>query len=111
MGICVILGAIYHDYMLESNGYKPVGTKVSDEQRLQYGLCFFIIYGISLLLMLCCTQTMKRTIKRERPKRRSDTTRISDLRSKENGTFAMPSGDSSAGAVFCALVAVGLGMP
>ena len=54
---------------------------------------------------------MKYGIKRERPKRRSDTTRISDLRGKETGTYAMPSGDSSAAAVFCALVAIEMGMP
>ena len=61
--------------------------------------------------MVCCTQLMKYTIKRERPKRRSDTTRVNDLRGKENGTFAMPSGDSSAAAVWCALVACEMGMP
>ena len=54
---------------------------------------------------------MKYGIKRERPKRRSDTTRLADLRGKETGTFAMPSGDSSAAAVFCCLVAVELGLP
>lgn len=54
---------------------------------------------------------MKYTIKRERPKRRADSTRISDLRSKETGTFAMPSGDTSAAAVFCALVTIEMGMP
>ena len=61
--------------------------------------------------MVCCTQVMKWTIKRERPIRREDTTRISDLRGKEVGTFAMPSGDSSAAAVFCLLVATEMGWP
>ena len=54
---------------------------------------------------------MKHTIKRERPVRRSDTTRISDLRGKEVGTYAMPSGDSSAAAVFCLLVYAEMGWP
>ena len=111
MGICVILGAINHDYMLQVNGYKPAGDQVSDERRLAYGFCFFVLYGMCLLFMVCCTQLMKYAIKRERPKRRSDTTRISDLRGKETGTFAMPSGDSSAAAVFCALVSIEMGMP
>ena len=61
--------------------------------------------------MVCCTQLMKYGIKRERPRKRTDTSRISDLRSKETGTYAMPSGDSSAAAVFCALVAVEMGLP
>lgn len=30
MGICLILGAIYHDKMLEVNGFKPVGERVSE---------------------------------------------------------------------------------
>ena len=54
---------------------------------------------------------MKHGIKRERPKKRWAATRLNDLRGKETGTFAMPSGDSSAGAVFCALVAIEMGMP
>ena len=61
--------------------------------------------------MVCCTQLMKHSIKRERPVRRSDTTRLSDLRGKEIGTYAMPSGDTSAAAVFCLLVAVEMGWP
>ena len=62
-------------------------------------------------MMICCTQIMKYTIKRERPVRRSDTTRLSDLRGKETGTYAMPSGDSSAAAVFCLLVYTEMGWP
>mmetsp|Transcript_5455 Transcript_5455/g.7285 ORF Transcript_5455/g.7285 Transcript_5455/m.7285 type:complete len:199 (+) Transcript_5455:557-1153(+) len=111
MGICVIMGALNYDYMLATNSYQQAGNKIDDEQRLAYGFCFFALYGLTLLFMVCCTQLMKYGIKRERPKRRSDTTRISDLRGKEAGTFAMPSGDSAAGAVFCALVAIEMGMP
>ena len=54
---------------------------------------------------------MKYSIKRQRPERRTDVTRFANLRGKENGTYAMPSGDSSAGAVFCCLVAVEMGLP
>ena len=54
---------------------------------------------------------MKYSTKRERPKRRTDTTRIVDLRGKENGTYSFPSGDSSAAAVFCCLVCVEMDMP
>jgi len=54
---------------------------------------------------------MKYVIRRKRPKSYSGTTRISDLRGKEKGTFAMPSGDCSAAAVFCAMVTVEIGLP
>ena len=54
---------------------------------------------------------MKKTIRRERPITRDDTTRISDLRGKETGTFSMPSGDTSAAAVWCTLVATQFSWP
>ena len=111
MGLCVIMGAFNYDSMLRANGFKPVGGKITDDIKLAYGSCFFILYGLSLLLMVSCTQLMKHTIKRERPVRRADTTRISDLRGKEVGTYAMPSGDSSAAAVFCFLVYAEMGWP
>jgi len=55
MAICVMLGALYYDYMLELNGFKPKGSKISVELRLAYGFCFFLSYGMSLLCMLICT--------------------------------------------------------
>ena len=82
MGLCILMGAKNYDHMLTANGYKPVGNSITDDKKLAYGFCFFILYGLSLLMMVCCTQIMKYTIKRERPVRRSDTTRISDLRGK-----------------------------
>lgn len=84
---------------------------MNSTEKLQYGICFFFLYGLSLLLMVCCTQVMKYTIRRERPKPRPEVSRFANLRVKENGTFSMPSGDSSAAAVFCFLVAVQLELP
>ena len=80
-----------------------------DKEKLEYGICFFILYIVSLLCMVATTQTMKKTIRRERPIKRLDTQRVSNLRDKENGTFSMPSGDSSAAAVWCALVSTQMG--
>ena len=111
LGICILLGANRYDSMLTSNGYKAKGADIEGNLRISYGFCFFVMYGICLLLMVCCTQLMKYSLKRERPKRRAETTRFRDLRVLENGTFSMPSGDSSAAAVFCCLVAFELGMP
>ena len=64
MGLCVILGALRYDYMLETNGFKPLGPNIPDEQRLALGACFFVLFGLCLLLMVCCTQLMKYSIKR-----------------------------------------------
>ena len=70
LAFCVLIGAVNYDSMLTQNGFEPRGDQISQEQRLAYGLCLFFLYGICLLLMLCCTQLMKYGIKRERPKRR-----------------------------------------
>lgn len=75
------------------------------QKSLSYGLCFFTLFSLTLLVSVSSTQFAKYAIRRERPKRRLDTTRLNDLRGKETGTFAMPSGDSAAAAVFCYLVA------
>ena len=61
--------------------------------------------------MICIAQVMKYSLRRERPTLRSDTTRLSDLRAKEVGTYAMPSADSAAAAIFCFLITVELKMP
>ena len=55
MGISLILGSLYYDHMLKVNGYKKAGHKANDTRRLGYGFCFFILYSITLLLMVCCT--------------------------------------------------------
>ena len=68
MGLCVILGALYHKEMLETNGYKGIPEKELDSSdKFAYGMCFFFLYGFSLLMMVICTQIMKYTIRRERP--------------------------------------------
>ena len=62
-------------------------------------------------MMFCITQLMKKTIRRERPTRRDDVTRVSQLRDKEDGTFSMPSGDASAAAVWIAIISMEMGWP
>ena len=66
--ICFLLGSKYYDQMLHENQFRPAGDKITDSDKVAYGFCFFFLYGICLLLMVCCTQCMKYTIKRERPK-------------------------------------------
>ena len=108
--LCILLGAFNYDQMLATNGYALVG-QINDDRRLKYGFCLFILYGISLLMMFCITQLMKKTIRRERPTRRNDVTRVSQLRDKEDGTFSMPSGDASAAAVWIAIISMEMGWP
>ena len=108
--LSVGIGAQKYDTMLTYNGYKAAGDNIDDEKKTSYGICFGLFFCIGLLLMILCVTLMKYAIKRERPKRRSDTTRLSDLRAKEAGTYSMPSGDAGAAAVFCLLVSVEMGM-
>lgn len=55
MGISLILGSLYYDHMLKVNHYKKAGHKAEDTKRLGFGFCFFMLYSITLLLMVCCT--------------------------------------------------------
>ena len=71
-----LLGSAFYDTMLEKNGFRRAGPEINDTDKIAYGACFCFLYGLSLLLMVCCTQCMKYTIKRERPKCRADTTRL-----------------------------------
>ena len=58
------------------------------------------------------TQALKYTIRRARPNILLHTKRITRwMRTCEDGTFSMPSGDSSAGALCCFEFAVMLGLP
>jgi membrane-associated phospholipid phosphatase len=71
-------------------------------QRVRFGLVFFWMYGFALLALVAAAQTLKYSIRRERPQMLPQTKRINaELRLKEEGTFSMPSGDSGAAAVFC----------
>ena len=76
-----------------------------------FAVVFLLYYGITLLVMVSCTQALKYIIRRERPTNKDDLWRLVDMRSVENGTFSMPSGDSAAGAVFCTLIAFEMDCP
>ena len=54
---------------------------------------------------------MKYTIKRERPQKKPEAPRLSNLRDHEIGTYSMPSGDTSAAAVFCFVLTNLMQMP
>ena len=74
--ITFLLGAAYHDQFLIKNGFKAAGDQITDSLQVAYGVCFCFMYSICLLWMVCTTQCMKYTIKRERPKCRADTCRM-----------------------------------
>ena len=105
MAITFIIGASDYDTMLMNNNFKPRGDKITDTDKITYGYSFWLLFSLALGVSTLSSTILKNTIKRERPKARTDTTRISNLRGKEIGTFAMPSGDSNAAAVFCLLLA------
>ena len=62
VGICFIIGILGYDRMMEINGYK-----ISEDKRYIYGVWFMLLYSLTLLSMVSCTQTMKYSIRRERP--------------------------------------------
>ena len=71
-------------------------------ESLRLGAVFMLLYGLALLGLVTTTQTLKYTIKRQRPDYLPHIKRWGkNLRGVEHGTFSMPSGDSYAAAVFC----------
>ena len=62
-----------------------------------------IFFALMLLLMVISTTILKKLIKRPRPPVPDMiyAKRMNNLRGREDGTFAMPSGDSAACALFC----------
>lgn len=90
-------------------GYQPVEADVTFIQRVRLGFVFFWIYGFALLGMVAFAQMFKYTLRRQRPTMPPGTVRIhAALRTHEEGTFAMPSGDTGAAGVFCYVYAATL---
>ena len=106
MAITLLIGASNYDTMLVNNNFKPMGDNITDSEKFAYGCSFWLLFSLALGISTISSTILKKTIKRERPKARTDTTRLSNLRGKEIGTYAMPSGDSNAASVFCLLLAV-----
>ena len=106
-----VMGYFRYDKMLAYNNYVELGSEIPNSTKFCLGVSFAVFYGLCLLVMVISTQIMKYSFRRERPKKRTDTERWSDLRAKENGTYSMPSGDSSAAAVFCFVVACEMQLP
>ena len=110
--LCGFIGYLGYNNMLIVNGYKPLAEKeATQELTSNLGLVFLVQYALCLLAMVLCTQVLKYTIRRQRPSTIPGTYRLVDMRSCEDGTFSMPSGDSSAAAVFCCLVAYEMQAP
>ena len=105
MAISFLIGFSNYDIMLVNNKFKPKGDKITDNEKLAYGYSFWLFFSLALGVSTLSSTILKNSIKRERPKARTDTTRLSNLRGKEIGTYAMPSGDSNAASVFCLLLA------
>jgi membrane-associated phospholipid phosphatase len=106
-----VVGTFRYDHMLVATGYQPLGSDITMAAKAKLGLAFMVFYCVTLFLMISTVQIMKVTIKRTRPSRNLKTTRLSNLRAAENGTYSMPSGDAAAAAVFCFLYAVLMQLP
>ena len=100
----VVIGAFRYDTWMSVNGYTtPPTVDVTNIDRFLLGVCFASFFGLMITLMVISNTILKKTIKRQRPPLPESiyTKRINDLRSRETGTYAMPSGDSAVGAIFC----------
>ena len=106
-----VIGYLRYDVMLTSQGFVALGSEISEIAKLRIGFCYMFYLGLILLCMVTSTQIMKYTIRRERPQRKLAVSRLSNLRDKEVGTFSMPSGDTSAAAVFCFVNACVMQLP
>ena len=106
-----LVGAYRYDIMLYQLGFRPVNHEISPIEQLRYGAVFMVYYAVSLLVMVCSTQILKYSFRRQRPKNLPYTNRIRNLRNKEDGTFSMPSGDSAAAALFCYQYCTMMGLP
>ena len=105
------IGYCRYDVMLTSQGFAALGSEIDETLKIRMGFVFMFYFDLILLAMVTSTQVMKYTIKRERPQRKLAVPRLSNLRDKEVGTYSMPSGDTSAAAVFCFINACVMGLP
>jgi len=104
----MVLGAFNYETWMQVNGYKlPQGKEVSASARFLLGFNFMFFFSLMLLLMVISTTILKKLIRRPRPPlpKMDDIKRMNDLRGREKGTFAMPSGDSAACALCCYILA------
>ena len=104
----IVVGAFNYETWMQVNGYKlPHGKEVSSSSRFLLGITFMVFFGLMLLLMVISTTILKKLIKRPRPPppKNDDIKRINNLRGRETGTYAMPSGDSAACALCCYILA------
>lgn len=106
-----LIGYYRYDVMLSSQGFVALGDDIEESTKLRMGFCFMLFFQLVLLAMVTSTQILKYTIRRERPQKKPEAPRLSNLRDAEIGTYSMPSGDTSAAAVFCFLLANLMGLP
>ena len=109
--LSLFVGALRYEVLLQEMGFRAVGHEITVVEQFRYGAVFMIYYGLSLLAMVTSTQILKYSIKRARPKSLSFTKRMNNLRKAEEGTYSMPSGDSSAAALFCFEYCYMMGLP
>ena len=104
VGLFIVIGGIRYETWMSVNGYKiPPSEDVTFATRFLLGICFMFFFSLMLVLMVISTTILKKLIKRQRPPlpEMIYAKRMNNLRGRETGTYAMPSGDSAACALFC----------
>ena len=93
---------------MDTYGVEPLSADATNMDKFKIAgyLNFYLWFAI-----VFCTLTvliLKETIRRERPKRHEIPFTVFDVAKSENNTFAMPSGDSAAAAVWGVLIGYSL---
>ena len=93
------------------DSYGAVDVQAQDYSKVNFGGIFTLYMFIGLLFNVMCTQGLKYLIRRERPARHTIPYTVYDVRKHEEGTYAMPSGDSAACTLELIFLARGFNMP
>ena len=105
----LIISSIYASTILETYGHEPLSSNATNLTKFKIGLFFSIILTLAEIFCTICIVILKNAIKRERPRRQPFY--IYNVAESETGTFAMPSGDSGAAAVFTIFVGYSMQIP
>ena len=106
-----VLASLHFEVYLAQMGYRPPDHDLSAFERFRVGFDFTITLTISYIIGAKIVWKLKKLFGRVRPYSPRHILRIKDLRPLEGHSYAMPSGDAMAGAIFCYFHCVAMSMP
>ena len=106
-----VIGAYHYNEMLENLNFLTIQTPITFTQKFRLGLVFMFLIAFALLGTVITTQSLKYTLRRKRPEHNKNVARFKNcLRETEEGTYSMPSGDSTAAGLYCFILCYVAGM-